>query len=297
MKTNSLYHFTDPQLLAELDRFTATLSVGEDNLKKYRNYLGRFLAWLNDQQLQVEAVRAADVLAFIASIKDSTSINVQHNTLYILRQYFDYKQHPHNPTTGIRIRKKPNRILHDVLDRKTLDSIYKDHQVLTQKDYLYKVVIGLVVFQGLSCDDLHRVNIDDVHLKKGEIHVPGAKWVNPRTLPLEGFQIIELHEYLQAIRPILLGRNTNRQLIISSKGNPRIKNMLTHLMKALRSKHPKVKNLMQLRKSVIAAWLKDKDVRIVQYMVGHMSVKSTEQYQVLNLEDLQEQLNKFHPLG
>ena len=59
--------------------------------------------------------------------------------------------------------------------------------------------------------------------------------------------------------------------------------------------HPKVKHAMQIRQSVIAEWLKTKDLRMVQYMVGHKYVSTTERYQVNNLEDLEEALNKYHP--
>ena len=63
-----------------------------------------------------------------------------------------------------------------------------------------------------------------------------------------------------------------------------------------RLKHPKVRQASQIRASVIAEWTRRYDVRIVQYMSGHKYVSSTERYQVTHLEDLQEQLRKFHPL-
>jgi len=53
---------------------------------------------------------------------------------------------------------------------------------------------------------------------------------------------------------------------------------------------------MQVRQSVIAEWLKTKDLRMAQYMAGHKYVSTTERYQVNNLEDLEEALNKYHPL-
>ena len=56
-------------------------------------------------------------------------------------------------------------------------------------------------------------------------------------------------------------------------------------MATLQELHPEMKNLTQLRSSVLE-WLKEKDVRIVQYMAGHKRVSSTERYQAINLEDL-----------
>lgn len=54
---------------------------------------------------------------------------------------------------------------------------------------------------------------------------------------------------------------------------------------------------MQIRHSVITEWLKEKDLRTVQYMAGHKYVSSTERYLTTNLEDLKEALNKHHPFN
>jgi len=56
--------------------------------------------------------------------------------------------------------------------------------------------------------------------------------------------------------------------------------------------HPK-----QIRASVITHWLKNHNLRQVQYMAGHKHVSSTERYQLNNLDNLHSKLEKFHPLN
>jgi len=68
-------------------------------------------------------------------------------------------------------------------------------------------------------------------------------------------------------------------------------------MRGLRKKHDYFKNAAQLRQSVISHWIKLYDIRQAQYMTGHKWVSSTERYQADNLEDLQRELEKHHPLG
>ena len=75
-----------------------------------------------------------------------------------------------------------------------------------------------------------------------------------------------------------------------------LQNTLLHLNHALRKINPKVKHAVQIRQSVITEWLKEKDLRAVQYMAGHRYVGSTERYKTNNLEDLKEALNKHHLL-
>jgi len=67
------------------------------------------------------------------------------------------------------------------------------------------------------------------------------------------------------------------------------------LLKHLRRINPAVKNLDQLRASVITHWVKVYDLRKAQYMAGHRWVGSTEAYKEQLLDELQADVKKFHP--
>ncbi|MBS9464409.1 hypothetical protein KIM67_18475, partial [Flagellimonas sp. 389] len=68
------------------------------------------------------------------------------------------------------------------------------------------------------------------------------------------------------------------------------------LLQKLRKKHREIESLKQMRASVITGWLKVYNLREVQYMAGHRYVSSTENYLINDLEDLQEEVNKYHPI-
>ncbi len=93
------------------------------------------------------------------------------------------------------------------------------------------------------------------------------------------------------------GATLQNQLFISLKGSDNIKSSIRFLMDDLRKTDTQVKDAMQIRKSVIVNWLKEKDIRQVQYLAGHSSISSTERYQAANLEELEEALKIHHPLG
>jgi len=67
-------------------------------------------------------------------------------------------------------------------------------------------------------------------------------------------------------------------------------------MKQLRLQNKQVKSVKQIRASVITNWLKNYNLREAQYFAGHRYVSSTENYLINNLEDLQEDINKYHPI-
>lgn len=67
--------------------------------------------------------------------------------------------------------------------------------------------------------------------------------------------------------------------------------MLSHLRKI----NSRIKNFEQIRASVITAWLKQYDLRKVQYLAGHQYVSSTEKYKANDIDELQDDIKKFHP--
>ena len=68
------------------------------------------------------------------------------------------------------------------------------------------------------------------------------------------------------------------------------------LTKEIKAQHPKFINFKQVRTSVITHWLKQYNLRQVQYMAGHRYVSSTERYKINDLDDLKEDISKYYPL-
>jgi integrase/recombinase XerD len=82
---------------------------------------------------------------------------------------------------------------------------------------------------------------------------------------------------------------------VSAGTGKKLNNTTTSLMKEIRKVYPDIKNVKQIRASVISHWLKQYHIRQVQYMTGHRYVSSTEQYSTKKIDTLQEQLEKLMP--
>jgi len=68
--------------------------------------------------------------------------------------------------------------------------------------------------------------------------------------------------------------------------------MICKIVEAVKSIHPEIKDSRQLRSSVLMNWLKTNNIRQVQYMTGHKSIRSTEIYRGEDLTDLTKQLER-----
>ena len=309
------YNFTSPWVTEKLTHYIEKMKEQKqppDTIRRNRNYAGLLLEWMEPNKKDVHKISYNDLLNFIQHCHTQQIPPEQINTiLMVLRHYFNTLKVANNPAAGLILKGTRKRLPHDLLNRKELDELYEKYLVIDHRTQRNKVILGLLVYQGVMTQELHRLEPDHVRLKEGKIYIPGGLRGNARTLNLEAAQMMELQEYLQHTRLTIIkeftadrpGRKAEtisdrvyHQLFMSMSGSSGIKPSLQHLMRHLRKINPKVEDAGQIRSSVISEWLKEKDLRVVQYMAGHRSVSGTERYQSINLEELEEALNQYHPL-
>jgi integrase/recombinase XerD len=317
----SKYKSIRNQYQEELDGFTEWLKkrhYANDTVRADTNYTASYLAWLKQQQIEETEATYNELLTFVDHCTTRGDSKVLINRkLSAIRKYYDYLLYQgkalKNPATGLFIKNKQHTLPSNLLTPEELTAIYDNYQVTDLRSQRNKVIIGLLVYQGVTREELEKLETGHVKLNAGKIEIPGGKHSNGRTLKLEALQILDLQEYISITRPAILkgegiykiGRKPDsinhekaqRQLFISMHGSDDIKNSFLHLLYSLRRTNPKLIDARQIRQSVITIWLKTKDLRTTQYMAGHRYVSSTERYQVNQLDDLQEALNQFHPLS
>ncbi len=174
---------------------------------------------------------------------------------------------------------------------KHLQALYKFSDYLRQS--------GKILLPALCiARDLKLLTVDDVRLREGKIFIPGTRKSNERELKLEALQIMDMMEYLITTRKELLqltGKETN-QLFISIGSSDRFNNMMVYLLKRLHQINRKVTSAKQLKASVIVHWLKLYNLRQVQYMAGHRYVSSTESFLINEMDEMIEDIEKYHPI-
>jgi len=272
---------------------------GINTANDYNSFIEKRLKlYLNANSLEIEDLGHEVIMQYIRHRKaegiGAKTINLE---LKKISYYLDFKDLP-NAAEPIRVKGVQRRIPHDLFTEKELDNIYQkfpeSKNYWTRENTLktYHLILGLRIYQGLQEQELAKLEISRLQLDKGKIYVPSTKRTNKRTLDLKSFQILPLHEYLLTERKTLNNEIEGNYLFHKKRlirGMSRIKKMINRY-------EPRLNNMAQIRSSVITNWLQHYNLREVQYMAGHKYVSSTERYRTDNLEDLQKELEKYHPL-
>jgi len=273
------------------------------SIATYERFTDQFLDWMQKENLEAEQVRYQDMLAYMkhCSTKRSYSQRTVQHTVITLGHYFDYLQEvgevEKNPARGIKVQGVKRKTLYHILEAHELHAIYHNYEAETLSQKKNKVIVGMMVYQGLKTEELDKLEIKDVKLKEGKIEIPGGKRSNGRTLQLEPHQVLDVYGYVMQTRSQILEitKQQTSKLFVSVEGGNKLR--IDFLMQQIRKQNNKVENADQLRASVIVKWLKQYNLREVQYLAGHRYISSTEAYRQNEMEGLTEEVNRFHPLG
>ena len=268
--------------------------------------------WLKSENMEAGQVSYNDLLLYMkhCSRKGAVQRTVQ-NYMGVIKHYYDYLLNEGkvtiNPASGIEIKGVKRKSLYHILDPHELHALYNKYPSETLQGRRNKVILGLLVYQGLRSEEAGKLTVDDIKLREGKIDVPGGRKTNGRLLQLESSQIMDMYDYILQVRPQLLQMEPKRKsqqkistdrLFISEGGHCQsFSNLMTQLMIKVRKINPVVKNAKQVRASVITKWLRMYNLREVQHLAGHRYIGSTEAYQQNDVESLKEEVQQFHPLG
>lgn len=265
----------------------------------YNKTIQHFLTWLQDEELKAKEFTYTDLLEFMRYChhKGITKHTV-HNTLGIVRHYCNYLisqgKRNDNPAAGVFIKGLVRKLPTNLLSMEEMEELFKQYSVQLNVDASKKIMFGLMVYQGLNVGELMRLQSHHIRIKDGKIFVKSTKRSNERLLDLKAVQIPELQNYLNANKfkegPVFI------EPIKKEVSERNINNRIQYMFDQLKKLNPKVINAKQIRSSVITFWLRQNNLRQVQYMAGHKYVSSTERYQANNLDDLQNELQQHHPM-
>jgi site-specific recombinase XerD len=265
----------------------------------------RLQAWTSAYGTSVETLDYKTFLLYLAHLnqKGIAKKTIQCS-LVSIHHYFNYLQEQNyrsdNPVANLKIKGVVKTVVKNTLDFEELENLYYSYEAENGSNIRKrnKIILGLLIYQGLKTAEIYNLKQDDIKLQKGQIEIAGTRKSNGRILNLMAWQFMDLQEYQNQIRPSIIAKdNPNaEQFFLSKEGKLTLRNSLKPLQDELKTYNRNYQNFDQIRNSVIVNWLRQYNLRKVQYLAGHRYISSTERYKQDNLESLHEMVASFHPI-
>jgi integrase/recombinase XerD len=292
-----------------LDHLTVERGLADNTLKSYRRDLRRYLAFLADRGVgDVTGVDEATVSAFLVSLREGDadhpplSSGSAARTVVAVRRFHRFAVREGltavDPSAAVRPPSPAKRLpkalpLGDI--ERILDAAGAAGTSLALRD---RALLELLYGTGARISEAVGLDVDDLDLEQGAVLLRG-KGSKERVVPVGSYAREAVEAYLVRARPDLagVGRGTPALFLNARGGRLSRQSAWTVLSKAAGRAGVTAEVSPHTLRHSFATHLLDggADVRVVQELLGHASVTTTQVYTLVTVESLREVYASAHP--
>ncbi len=283
--------------------------------RTYAALLGRFVQWAATQGLRDwREVEFAHLLAFLhhererqlenrqSSPKQKLSSESVYLEIAALKSFYRFAETekflPVNLAENLSLPRRWKR-LPKSLSNGEIGKILQMEKPETAQSLCDHAILELAYASGLRLAELRDLRIEQLHLEAGFINVLG-KGNKERVVPVGRKAIEAINRYLAAGRPPLVKPRSPGNLFLTRRGTRFASVTLWLRMKKRMQRAGIEQNVTphMLRHSFATHLLENgADLRVIQELLGHASISTTEIYTHVSGKRLQEVHRRFHPRG
>lgn len=258
----------------------------------------------------IKAVSKSDIETYIEGLYDhKTDKGKPYTTGTIcvkvraVKRLFEYLETANtifiNPAESIREPQKQRSLPRNVLTRKEMNKILDQPNLGLMTGIRDRAILEVFYSTGIRLEELCRLTVFDADLQGGMLRVNKGKGGKDRVVPMGKHAVRCLREYITKARPRLTKTNRKaRHLFINRYGNPSSSQVVAIMIRTF-ARQAKLKRKVTahtFRHTFATDLVKNgADITAVQKMLGHVDLKTTQQYiRSLGL-DIKAVHQKTHP--
>jgi integrase/recombinase XerD len=285
----------------------------EQTQKTYSALLGKFVAWAPDHGLtEWRAVQLSHLTAFLLHERqrpldtepEGSARRLSSESVYLeiaaLRAFYRFavneKHLDLNLAENLSLPRRWQRLPKSLTD-KEIRRLLAPPAESTPESLRDHAILELAYASGLRVAELRNLRIEQLHLEAGFVTVIG-KGNKERIVPVGQKAIEALQRFLDSGRPKLVRPKTPGSVFITKRGTPFASVTLWLRIKNAVKRAGIERNITphMLRHSFATHLLEHgADLRVIQEMLGHSSIGTTEVYTHIAGNRLREVHRKFHP--
>jgi integrase/recombinase XerD len=294
-----------------LDHLQIERALSANSISAYKRDLMKFQKFLNSKQLDLASVTEEDLVAYEVDQKSAgfslASINRSTSALKSFYKYLDREFSLSDPTTGITTNKLARKLpkaltvdevisLIDSSDRTSNVMALRDRAIL---EILYGTGARVSEVIGINTGDFAKATHDGAEVMTLKLRGKGSK---ERIVPLGSFAKLALENYLVRLRPQLSAKSkesrSNTALFLNSRGTRLSRQSAWQIViSAADACDLSGKVSPHVFRHSYATHLLDggADIRVVQELLGHSSVTTTQIYTLITIDKVREAYASAHP--
>ncbi len=291
--------------LKQIDLFLDSLWVEsgltENTLAAYGSDLRIFAKWLKNKT--VLEVEESDVASFMESrYKLGIGSRSAARFLSSLRRFYGYLHREGSVTSDpTELIEAPyiTQTLPESLSEADIDLLLEAPEITSALGFRDKVMLELLYATGLRVSELIGLKFEQVSFRQGFVRVMG-KGNKERLVPVGEQAMDWLEQYMQGMRLDILAERQSDFLFVTKRGSGMTRQAFWHIIKRYAKKAGINKHLSPhtLRHAFATHLLNHgADLRVVQLLLGHSDLSTTQIYTHIAQERLKRLHEEFHPRG
>lgn len=287
-----------------LDSLWLEKGLSRNTLNSYRSDLIAFTAWLDKRGKRLIDVHRQDLLAYLAArMSDGLKSRSTSRSLSCLRGLYRYllreRRVKEDPTLQIG-NPKLGRPLPATLTESDVEKLLAAPDVTTALGLRDRTMLEVLYACGLRVSELIGLRVTNINLQQGVIRIMG-KGSKERLIPMGEEAISWINRYMREGRTDLLKQNLHQDSVFpSNRGHGMTRQTFWYRIKL----HARVAGIEKklsphtLRHAFATHLLNHgADLRVVQLLLGHSDLSTTQIYTHVARQRLQELHHKHHPRG
>ena len=301
----------DNALQSFLDHLTIERGLSSNSISAYRRDLAKFSDFLDKEKLDFERLSEDEIISFEVWLKGLgmavTSINRNISALKSFYKYLAQEFSTNNPVSVLLSSKVPRRLPKALTIKEItslIDSTKREGDPISLRDHaiielLYGTGARVSEIVGIDVNDFAQSDVEGNPITTLKLRGKGSK---ERIVPLGSFAKNALDEYLVRIRPNLLSKSKSAKvetaLFLNQRGSRLSRQSAWQMISdAADSTGLSGKVSPHVFRHSYATHLLDggADIRVVQELLGHASVTTTQIYTLITIDKVREAYATAHP--
>ena len=285
----------------------------DNTAKTYAALLGKFVTWAGKQNLtDWKQVDLRHLMSFLQHERERTletepkdsPRRLSGESVYLeiaaLRAFYKFAENekllPQNPAENLSLPRRWKRLPKALTDDE-IKKVLAPENPETRESLRDHSILELAYASGLRLSEIKNLRLEQLHLEAGFINVIG-KGNKERVVPVGKKAIDALNRYIESSRPKFITPKSPANVFLTKRGTPFASVTLWLRIKQRIGRAGINRNITphMFRHSFATHLLEHgADLRVIQELLGHANISTTEVYTHVAGSRLREIHKKFHP--